>query len=204
MGQGGGQVDIAPVVHVGIESDAAGLGGAARGAKGRGERRLGELGPGRAFLGLGEPAAAIAQRIQLHVAQGVEEEPARLTVRRAGVAVGRGRFVAQVGIAHPPRAAATGGKEPVGRFVIQGGEAPLLEVVEALDPPGRLSRRLDGRQQQGDEDADDRDHDQQFDEGEPARFCRGHRILLGTDDRRRCRDEAAAVARASDLVVACE
>ena len=46
------------------------------------------------------------------------------------------------------------------------GQAELLEVVLALRPPGRFSRRLHGRQQQPDEDADDRDDHQEFDQGE--------------------------------------
>ena len=37
------------------------------------------------------------------------------------------------------------------------GQAELLEVVDALRPPGRLARRLHGGQQQGDQDRDDRD-----------------------------------------------
>jgi len=50
------------------------------------------------------------------------------------------------------------------------GQTDLLQVVCALDPAGRLSSRLHGRQQQGDQDADDRDHDQQLDQGEPTRL----------------------------------
>jgi hypothetical protein len=45
-------------------------------------------------------------------------------------------------------------------------EADLLQVVRTLHPPGRLTRRLDGGQQQGDQDGDDRDHHQEFDERE--------------------------------------
>ena len=42
----------------------------------------------------------------------------------------------------------------------------LLEVVGALSPPRTFAGRLDGRQQQADEDADDGNHDQQFDQRE--------------------------------------
>jgi hypothetical protein len=38
----------------------------------------------------------------------------------------------------------------------------LLEVAHTLQPPGRLARRLHRREEQGDQDRDDRDHDQQF------------------------------------------
>ena len=45
----------------------------------------------------------------------------------------------------------------------------LLHVVRAATRPvGRLSHGLNRRQQQADEDADDRDHHQQLDEGETA------------------------------------
>ena len=51
-------------------------------------------------------------------------------------------------------------------MIIVGSQALLLEVVDALDPAGGLAGRLDGRQQQGDQDADDGDGDQEFDERE--------------------------------------
>ena len=34
--------------------------------------------------------------------------------------------------------------------VVVEGQAELLQVVDTLGPPGRLARRLHGRQQQGD------------------------------------------------------
>ena len=49
--------------------------------------------------------------------------------------------------------------------VVQG-DAELLQVVDALRAAGRLARRLHGRQQQGDQDGDDRDHHQQLDQRE--------------------------------------
>jgi hypothetical protein len=42
----------------------------------------------------------------------------------------------------------------------------LLEVVGAGHPAGRGPRRLHGRQEQAYEHADDRDHDQEFNERE--------------------------------------
>ena len=44
----------------------------------------------------------------------------------------------------------------------------LLHVVRTLHPTGRLARRLNGGKEQPNQDADDRDYDQQFDEGETA------------------------------------
>jgi hypothetical protein len=41
-------------------------------------------------------------------------------------------------------------------------QAKLLEVVDALNAPGRLH----GRQQEGEQDRDDRDHHQQLDQRE--------------------------------------
>ena len=61
----------------------------------------------------------------------------------------------------------------LGVVVVVHREAELLEVVDALRAPGGLAGGLDGRQQQGDQDRDDRDHDQQLDQGETARRSRG-------------------------------
>jgi hypothetical protein len=52
-----------------------------------------------------------------------------------------------------------------GVHVVVQRQADLLEVVGALDPPRGLARRLDGRQEQADQDGDDRDHDQEFNQG---------------------------------------
>ena len=54
----------------------------------------------------------------------------------------------------------------MGVVIVVHRQADLLQVVGALHPAGRLARRLHGRQQQGDQHADDRDHDEQFDQGE--------------------------------------
>jgi hypothetical protein len=48
------------------------------------------------------------------------------------------------------------------------GQADLLEIVAALRPPGRFAGGLHGRQQQTNQDADDRDHDQQLDQRKTA------------------------------------
>jgi hypothetical protein len=53
-------------------------------------------------------------------------------------------------------------------MVLMDRQANLLEVVDALHPSGCLARRLDGGQEQGDQNADDGDDDQQLDERETA------------------------------------
>jgi hypothetical protein len=45
-------------------------------------------------------------------------------------------------------------------------QADLLEVVGALGAGGCLAHFLDGGHEQGDQDGDDRDHHQEFDQGE--------------------------------------
>ena len=50
--------------------------------------------------------------------------------------------------------------------VVVESEADLLEVVGALDAPGRFSRRLDGRQEQRDQHGDDGDDDEELDQSE--------------------------------------
>jgi hypothetical protein len=45
-------------------------------------------------------------------------------------------------------------------------ESDLLEIVRALRPPRRFAGCLDRRQEQGNQDADDRDHDQKLYERE--------------------------------------
>ena len=52
--------------------------------------------------------------------------------------------------------------------MIQQRQADLLDLALALVAVGRFPRRLHGRQQQRDEDADDGNHHQQFDKGESA------------------------------------
>jgi len=54
-------------------------------------------------------------------------------------------------------------------FEIKHRKRRLLEIVHALDSTRRLARRLHCREQHSDECADDRDHDQQFDQRETSR-----------------------------------
>jgi len=49
-----------------------------------------------------------------------------------------------------------------------GGQAQLLQVVDALSAACGLARRLHGGQQQADQDGDDGDDDQEVDQGEAA------------------------------------
>jgi hypothetical protein len=57
----------------------------------------------------------------------------------------------------------------------------LLQVVDALSPPGRFAGRLDGGQEQGNQKRYDRDDDQQLDQGEStAAFLSGARRTHGS------------------------
>lgn len=62
---------------------------------------------------------------------------------------------------------ASGRKSLVCVMVILQSNTVLLEIVAALTSPRRFSRRLDGGQQQRDENANDRDYDEQFHKGKP-------------------------------------
>ena len=61
------------------------------------------------------------------------------------------------------------GQAADGVDIVVGRQGELLEVVGALHAPGGLAGRLDGGQQQRDQDAGDGDDHQQFDQGEAAR-----------------------------------
>ena len=58
-----------------------------------------------------------------------------------------------------------GRKNAVGRLVTQHGQPKLLEIVLALHVAAALRVCLHRRQQQGNQDADDRDDDQKLDKG---------------------------------------
>ena len=59
-------------------------------------------------------------------------------------------------------------RQPYGTLIVHRGETDLLQIVDALDPAGRLAGRLDGGQEQADQDSDDGDHDEELDQGESA------------------------------------
>ena len=65
-------------------------------------------------------------------------------------------------------AARSVGKPLEGIMVGMHGQANLLEVVAALHPPCSFASSLDGRQQQTNQNADDCNHDQQFNQGKSA------------------------------------
>jgi hypothetical protein len=52
--------------------------------------------------------------------------------------------------------------------MILHGQCKLLDLIDALRSSRGFSSRLDGRQEQSDKYANDRDHDQQFDKGKTA------------------------------------
>jgi hypothetical protein len=54
---------------------------------------------------------------------------------------------------------------PICVMVKMSGHAELLQIVGAVGAARSLAGRLNGRQQQRDQDADDCNHHQKFDEG---------------------------------------
>ena len=75
---------------------------------------------------------------------------------------------------------APGGERVVGVVVAVQGQADLLQVVDALGPPRRLACGLDGGQEQGDQDADDRDDHQELDQREGRAASAGGRCGRAT------------------------
>ena len=59
-------------------------------------------------------------------------------------------------------------------MVIVHGQADLLQIVDALGPPCGFARRLNGRQQEGDQDRDDGDDDQKLDQRKTASSALPH------------------------------
>ncbi len=54
----------------------------------------------------------------------------------------------------------------MGVVVVVKRQPQLLQMILALCPASRFTSLLNGREQEGDEDRDDRDHHQQFNERE--------------------------------------
>ena len=75
-----------------------------------------------------------------------------------------------VRITGPDESPSAGGKASETVVMSVCGNADLLEVILALVPPGGFPGRLNGRQQEGHQNAHDGDHYQHFDEGERALF----------------------------------
>jgi len=76
---------------------------------------------------------------------------------------------AAVGVADPIAPPAAGREESVAVVMVVESQSDLLEVVDALHPPRGLAGGLHGRQEQGDQDANDRDHHEQLDQRETMR-----------------------------------
>jgi len=53
-------------------------------------------------------------------------------------------------------------------LVVEQPHADLPHIILARHPPRRFARRLNGRKQQRDQNADNGDHHQQFHQREPA------------------------------------
>ncbi len=70
--------------------------------------------------------------------------------------------IRQAGTAGPARSTTAVHKVVVHVMIIVQSQAQLLEVVLALGAAGRLARLLDGRQQEGNEDRNDRNHHEQL------------------------------------------
>jgi hypothetical protein len=63
-------------------------------------------------------------------------------------------------------------------MVVVKRDSDLFEVVAALGATGGLTRRLDGRQEQGDQNGDDGNHDEQLNQREATPSLRAHRTVL--------------------------
>lgn len=87
---------------------------------------------------------------------------------------------AAIRISRPVRSPASAREKPLSAFVIDPRQAELFEVVLTLRATSRFARRLNGGQQQCDQDADDGDHHEKFHESETA----GVRLLRRTDSLR--------------------
>ena len=119
------------------------------------------------------------RRVKLHDGVGVTRARgalAKLTQRRlldefknvVGPGAGLIFALTAVRISVPVGSPTARGIELVGAFKVKGRQAHLFEIVLALRTPSSLAGGLDGRQQQGDQDADDGDDDQEFDDRERA------------------------------------
>src|SRR5690606_11000652 len=70
---------------------------------------------------------------------------------------------------HPRLVAGADREGAVRELVIVQRKADLLQIVLARGPPRRLPGLLDGREQQGNENRDDRYHHEEFDKRESSR-----------------------------------
>ena len=75
-----------------------------------------------------------------------------------------------------------------GRVVVVQSQADLLEVVDALGASGRLACRLNGRQEQGDENGDDGDDYEEFNQRESSTPFGTHDDLQSFQETHRTRN----------------
>ena len=81
-----------------------------------------------------------------------------------------------------PLAPRRAGREPFVHIgIIVKRQTHLLQVIQALCAPRRLAGRLHRRQQQRHQDADDGDHDEQFDKCKRLAW-----LIYGSSPMRRC------------------
>ena len=101
---------------------------------------------------------SVGQRLLLEVGKHPDEDAAADVI-----AVGSVQAIGPAILAGHPV-----GVEAIGAFIIRQRQPELLQIVDALGPASGFAGRLDGRQEQGDQDRDDRDDDEQLDQGEAA------------------------------------
>src|SRR5262249_47304572 len=97
--------------------------------------------------------------------QDLKERTAVLFVMTAG---DRGTARSSIGRPMGPVRKSPGREEFEGVVMIVDGQANLLEVIGALCQVRGFTHLLNRRYQEGDQNRDDRDHDQQFDQREPG------------------------------------
>ena len=131
-----------------------------------GIRRADELGVSRI-----EQRLAVEQRIgRRHAVPSLGVEllihGAQVDIRQQG---GHSAPVERRADARNHRRSKEAGRKHLGPIVVGlHRQADLLEIVFALRAASGLASLLNGRQEQGNQDGDDRDHHQQLDEREPA------------------------------------
>src|SRR5215471_983583 len=104
----------------------------------------------------------VEQRLLIKLGQRRDEEALRLVEEVEG----------RVGVVHPWD---SDGQRAMSIGVVVAGQRELPEVGGALDPAGRLARRLDGREEERDQEADDGDDDKHLDESEAGAVRAGSR-----------------------------
>jgi hypothetical protein len=108
-----------------------------------------------------------ARQPHTHVVQGLLFDVGQNVVYpTAGLAP----VVPTIGVAHPEASPAAGRIMSIGLLMVQTSEGELLEAILALYSPRGFPRRLHGWQQQRNQDADNRNHHQEFHESKTSMF----------------------------------